>query len=95
MVPLTLLSCSPKVNIEKILNNPREYDGKMVVIEGRVVESANLLLLKYFVLDDETGQIVVVTEKAVPKQGQYVKVKGVVNQAFQIQDKSLIVIIEK
>lgn len=91
------LSCSqlfPTV-IKKILDDPREYNGKTVTISGVVTENVNILLLKYYVVEDKTGEIVVVTKRAVPKKETKVKVTGVVNQAFAIGDKSMVVIIEE
>jgi len=92
-----LISCSQffPTDIKDILDNPREYDGKTVTISGEVTESINLIILKYFSVKDKTGEIIVVTEKSVPKSGESVKITGVVNQAFAIENKSLVVILEK
>jgi len=81
--------------IKDILGNPREFDGKDVTVKGTVKESVNVLFLKYYIVSDGTGDVAVVTEGAVPTKGQDIVVKGQVNQAFAIGDKSLIVIVEK
>ena len=81
--------------IGNILKNPRDYDGKIVHVKGQVTESFNLLLLKYFKLKDDTGEIVVVTDRILPKQGTSATVKGHVQEAFSIGDVQCIVIVEE
>jgi len=81
--------------IKDILQNPRKFDGKAVTIAGEVKEGANLVFVKYFVVRDDTGEIIVVTDRAVPRPGEKVWVTGRVNQAFAIGDKSVVVIIEE
>jgi hypothetical protein len=81
--------------IADIKANPRQYDGKTVVVAGEVKESANLLFMKYYVVKDDTGEITVITDRAVPRAGENVRVKGIVNQAFSLGDQSLVVIVEK
>jgi len=91
------LSCSQlfPTDIKRILDDPREYDGKTVTISGVVTENVNIFLLKCYVVQDKTGEIVVVTKRAVPKKETKVKVSGVVKQAFAIGDKSMVVIVEE
>jgi len=81
-------------SIGTILQNPRYYEGKTVKVSGEVTESMNLLLVKYFVLKDDTGTICVVTERILPKQGTSVTVKGSVEEAFTIGEEQLLVVIE-
>lgn len=94
---LLFVSCSRlfPTDIKKILDNPRDYDGKTVTVSGVVIESVNLFFLKYYTVKDETGEIAVVTKKAVPTKGAKLKVTGRVNQAFAIGEKSVVVIIEE
>ncbi len=92
-----LTSCSEglfSTPIGKIQANPRDYDGKPVTVKGTVTESANLLLLKFFVVKDATGEIHVVTERIIPNKGETVTVKGKVQEAFALGDQRLIVIVE-
>ena len=82
-------------SIGKILENPRDYAEKTVTISGEVTEVFSLVVIKYFTVKDGTGEIVVITEKPLPKAGTKMKVKGTVREAFSLGDKSLVVIIEK
>jgi hypothetical protein len=81
--------------IGKILENPRDYADKTVTISGEVTQVFSLLIIKYFTVKDNTGEIVVITEKTLPKPGSKMKVKGTVKEAFSLGDKSVVVIIEK
>jgi len=46
------------------------------------------------VVKDDTGEMVVVTDRAVPNPGEKVRVRGRVDQAFAFRGNSLTVIIE-
>ena len=80
--------------IKEILDNPAKYDGKVVSVEGDVVDSANLLVLKFYSVQDATGKIAVVTKRSVPRPGAHVSVQGTVHQAFSLGNDQLTVIVE-
>lgn len=80
--------------IGKVKTSPRDFDGKLVTVKGTVTESVNILFVKYFVLRDSTGEIPVITERTLPRQGEMISVKGNVQEAFAIGDQRLIVIVE-
>jgi hypothetical protein len=50
--------------------------------------------MKYFMVKDKTGEIVVVTKRPLPREGTAIKVTGTVREAFSIADKQVIVIVE-
>lgn len=81
--------------IGDILASPGAYEGKDVTIAGKVTATHNLLVVKYYQVDDGSGEIAVVTNSALPKEGDKVRVKGRVNQAFAIGSTRLIVIVEE
>ena len=81
--------------IGKILADPRAYAGKTVTVSGEVTQVFSFIFIKYFKLKDKTGEIVVVTDKPLPKVGTEIKVKGTVQEAFSIGDQQLIVIAEQ
>jgi hypothetical protein len=91
---LTACGAFGTTKIGDILKDVRAYDGKTVTIAGEVTESANLMIVKYYEVEDGSGKIVVVTERAVPEKGERVRVTGQVNQAFALGDKSVAVILE-
>jgi aspartyl/asparaginyl-tRNA synthetase len=81
-------------DIGSLKKNPRDYTGKEITISGEVTSSFSLIAIKYFAVKDSTGEIVVVTEKPIPKKGDKVRVKGFVKEAFSIADQNLVVIME-
>ncbi len=98
VVPLVLFllsQCSMSTKIADIRNNPRHYTDKEVTVSGEVTESFSLVVIKYFTLRDGTGEITVVTQRPLPKEGERLKVKGVVREAFSIGSESLLVIVEE
>lgn len=96
VVPL-LAACGGILStpIRKILDNPGRYEGEVITISGDVVESANLVVVKYYRVEDDTGRITVVAKRAVPRRGAHVRVHGTVHQAFAVGDESLTVIVEE
>ena len=80
--------------VSEILQKPRAYEGKQVTISGNVVETFSLVVLKYFMVRDATGEIAVVTQRPLPKKGEHIEVQGRVQEAFSIGDQQLIVIVE-
>jgi aspartyl/asparaginyl-tRNA synthetase len=82
--------------IGDIKNNPRNYVDKEVTVSGEVTQTFSLLVIKYFTVRDDSGEITVVTEeRPLPRQGQRLKIRGVVKEAFSIGAQSLLVIQEK
>jgi hypothetical protein len=80
--------------IREILDEPGRFDGRRATVAGEVVDSANLLVLKFYKVRDATGTIAVVTPKAVPKPGARVRATGTVHQAFALGKDQLTVLVE-
>jgi len=81
--------------IKKILDNPRDYSGKTVTVSGEVTELFSLFVIKYFVVKDRSGEIIVMTQKPLPAKGSQITVEGTVQEAFSLGDQQLLVIMEK
>ncbi len=80
--------------IKKILDNPRDYSGRTVRVTGEVTDTFSLLVIKYFMVKDSTGEITVITTKPLPQRGSAITVKGTLNEAFSLGDRKLVVIVE-
>ncbi len=80
--------------IGDILADLRSYDGKVVTIEGEASSPMNLLLLKYYEVSDDSGSIMVVTERGLPAVGEEVRVDGVVHEVFNLGGVNYTVIME-
>jgi aspartyl/asparaginyl-tRNA synthetase len=95
VVALFLGQCSlGTTKIGDIKNNPRDYVDKKVTVSGTVTRTFSLLVIRYFTIQDRTGEIAVVTERPLPKEGQRIKVRGIVKDTFAIGSESLLVIRE-
>jgi hypothetical protein len=81
--------------IRSILDKPRDYADKKVTVSGEVTETFSLFVIKYFVVQDKTGQIAVVSDKPLPKKGTTVRATGTVREAFSIVDQQLLVLVEE
>ena len=82
-------------DIGKINSNPRDYVNKELTISGTVKERFSLFMVKYFILQDTTGEITVVTDKPLPAVGARIRVKGHVEEGFSLGDQQYLVFIEK
>ena len=96
LVFVLLANCSPVITtpIEEINRNAESYEGRKVAVHGEVTGVLGVLGFKAYMVEDDTGEIVVLTKKALPEKGAERKVVGIVKQAFKIDDKSLTVIFE-
>ncbi len=81
--------------IGRITSQPGAYDGRVVTVAGEVTGRANLVVVKFFRLRDESGEIAVVTERPLPPEGEKVRVKGTVKQAFALGNLRAVVILEE
>lgn len=96
MLLLLTLGCGLGTTpIRELLDDPAKFDGQVVTVAGEVVDSANLLVLKFYKVRDGSGTIAVVTGKAVPKPGARVRATGTVHQAFAIGKDQLTVLVEE
>ncbi len=90
------LSRSYPTTIEKILSHPSQYKEKPVTIEGEVTDRTGFfVVLKFFKLRDATGEITVVTKKALPEIKSTVSVKGKTDESFPVGDQKLLIFVEE
>lgn len=90
-------SCSRlnPIPIRDLLEHPREYEGKVVTIEGQITDNKSLLVVKYFKVKDSTGEIVVITNRMLPQIGQTERLRGRIDQTFSIGNSNMTVLIEE
>jgi hypothetical protein len=83
------------VPIGNLLATPGDYESNLLTIGGEVKERMSILGLKYYTLSDGTGEIRVITEKALPEKGVTLRVKGKVEEAFSLGDMQVLVFVEE
>ena len=87
-------ACYPQ--IEKILSNPKTYEGKVITIEGEVTDRTSFfIVVNFYKLRDKTGEIIVVTQKSLPEVRSKVHVTGKIDGVFRIGNQKLMVFIEE
>ncbi len=91
-----IASCSGFLStpIGEIVENSREYAGKHVTISGDVTDVFSFFVIKCFTVRDDTGELMVVGNKPLPRKNTHIKVRGMVQEAFSIGDRQLLVLIE-
>lgn len=62
--------------IGKLHENPAEYENKIIKVKGEVANRISILAIKYYILKDNTGEIKVVTKRALPVAGVRLCVRG-------------------
>ena len=81
-------------SIKDIYDNPDEFQGKEVCLEGIAQNGTNLCIIKFYDQHDATGVIIVTPPGAVPNDGKKKKIYGRVNQYLKIPGKGSIIAIE-
>ena len=83
--------------IEELLSNPTAYKGKVVTIEGEVIDrSAFFNPIKFYKVKDKSGELIVCTKSStLPAVKSSALVKGRIDDAFPLGDQKLTVLVEE
>jgi hypothetical protein len=82
------------LSIGAVLRDLRTYDGTSVTVQGTVRTIYNVAGVKWYELEDPSGSIPVVTERGLPKQGDYMQVTGIVHEVFNLGGINYTVLLE-
>lgn len=96
-VVLVLLGgCAGTVRIEELFDDPQEFDGETVRVEGEVTESFGAPLVGgAYRINDGTGTLTVVSEDGAPRRGARVSVRGIFRSVFMLGTESLSALLER
>ncbi len=72
------------MTINKVLADPSRYGNREVQLSGAVVDSYSLANQGVYRIDDNTGQLWVVSNKGTPRKGARVTVKGTIREGFNL-----------
>ena len=78
---VTSSACAPK-SINQILVDPSRYQNREVRVSGSVAESYSFAGRGAYRIDDQSGQLWVISERGVPRKGARVIVKGRIRDGF-------------
>ena len=89
--------CAGTTRIGSILDDPSEFDGREVRIEGEVTRTVGVPLVGgTYDVDDGTGTLTVVSDEGgVPREGAEVSVVGTFRALFTLGARSLSVLQER
>ena len=76
-------ACAAKT-INQVLADPSRYTNREVRLSGAVVESFSFANRGAYRIDDDTGQLWVVSERGTPRKGARVTVKGTIREGFNL-----------
>ncbi len=83
-------------SIQKIVNNPGDYTGKELAIEGEITDRTSFFgVLKFYKIKDKSGDVIVITKKLLPEVRSSAIVKGRIDDAFALGDQKLVVFMEE
>ena len=72
------------MSINQVLADPSRYRNRDVQLSGAVVDSYSLANQGAYRIDDNTGQLWVVSNKGTPRKGAQVIVKGTIRDGFNL-----------
>lgn len=81
--------------VNQLLKQPMKYDGKLVTVQGTVVDSAAVLGIGGYRLRQADSEIYVVSGHGIPQPGSKVVVTGTFKQALAVGAFQYAVILEK
>lgn len=76
-------ACASKT-VNEILADPARYRDRNVSIRGNVEQSYSFANRGVYRVDDGTGQLWIVSDRGVPRQGARVRVSGRIQEGFNI-----------
>jgi hypothetical protein len=76
-------ACAAKT-INQVLADPSRYRDREVQLSGAVVDSYSVASRGAYRLDDDTGQLWVVSDRGTPRKGARVTVKGTIREGFNL-----------
>jgi hypothetical protein len=82
VMALSLAACV--TSIREIMRDPMRYRDREATISGRVAESFAAGPRGAFLVDDRTGMLWVLSDRGVPRRGEWVKVTGMVREGINI-----------
>lgn len=80
---LVSAACASKT-INQVLADPSRYRNRQVRLSGSVVDSYSLANRGAYRIDDDTGQLWVVSDRGTPRKGARVTVKGTIREGFNL-----------
>ncbi len=79
---VAVAGCATSIN--SVLADPGRYRNREVKVAGRVADSYSVVGRGAYRLQDDSGELWVVSDRGVPRTGARVSVKGTIRDAFNL-----------
>ena len=84
LIALLAGSAACATTINKVLADPAKYRDREVTISGTVAQSFSAANRGVYRVQDDSGQMWVISEHGVPRNGAHVSVKGTIREGFNL-----------
>ena len=84
LIALLVGSAACATTINKVLADPARYRDREVTISGTVAQSFSAANRGVYRVQDDSGQMWVISEHGVPRNGAHVSVKGTIREGFNL-----------
>ena len=83
-------ACTGTTKIDELLSNPDRYDGEEVKVRGTVRNTVSIpfLEVRIYNVQDNTGEVVVLTSGALPNRGDKITVHGTFSTLGSVNGRS-------
>jgi hypothetical protein len=81
LLVVSAASCAT-ASVNKVLADPSRYRDKDVTVTGEVSDSFSVMSRGAYRIKDDSGQLWVVSDKGVPRNGARVEVKGKIREGY-------------
>ena len=82
-------------SIEHVLENSDDYDGQVIRVKGVIKDKIAVLGLGGYIIEDGGYEILILSNKGMPKLGDKYVVAGKFKQTYEFRNKDYSVMFEK
>lgn len=82
------------LRVGQIRDDSMRYNGQPVLVQGKVIDGADILGAGYYVVQDENESLTVITASGAPRIGVLVQVFGVYNRIANLQGQTVDCLVE-
>jgi len=84
VLAVLVFSSACATSINSVLADPTRYRNREVKISGQVSDSYSVAGRGFYRIQDRSGQLWVVSDRGVPRNGARVSVRGTIRDAFNL-----------
>jgi len=81
---LAVVASGCATSIRQVMADPSHYRNREVKVSGHVADSYSIVGRGAYRLEDDSGQLWVVSDRGVPRKGAHVTVRGTIREGFDL-----------